>query len=118
MHSKAEKLKEALDMPQVLAHLLRPLLYWPAAVAPTALFTLSFAFSVSLDSAALPLVQALRCWYARQSPEHLSLAFLQAARREEGDASLYNTNIVLNYCELYREPVILLLLLHLEQLLL
>jgi hypothetical protein len=27
MHSKAEKFKEALDMPQVLAHLLRPPLH-------------------------------------------------------------------------------------------
>jgi hypothetical protein len=117
MHSKAKKLKEALDMPQVSAHLLRPLLYWPAAVAPTALFTLSFALSVPLDGAASPLVQASRCWYARQSLKHPSLAFLQAARREEGDASLYDTNVILNRCELYREPVILLLLLHLEQLL-
>jgi hypothetical protein len=58
MHSEAEKLKEAFYMPQVPAHLLNPLLNWPAAIPLPALL---LAFFFSLDCAASLLVQASRC---------------------------------------------------------
>jgi hypothetical protein len=109
-HGKAEKFKAALDISQMPAHLLRPPLYWPAAVA------LLLASSISLDSAASLLVQALCCWYVRQLFKHPLLRLLQAARREEGDASLHKGDVVLDCCELHRASAVILLLLHPEHL--
>jgi hypothetical protein len=104
MRGETEKVEEVLAITQVPAHLLRLPSHWPVAVA------LTFASSLSFDSSALPLVQASHCRYARQPLEHPPLGLLQATRREERDASLYDGDVFLDRRELHRAPAVYLLL--------